>query len=207
MKRKRVFQALAIIAAALAAYFVYQNLGNKITNHPNEGISVIAFGDSLVYGIGSSVGGGFVNLLSEDLKVSIINLGVNGDRTKDALRRMKQITDRNPKVVMVLIGGNDFLSGVPEEKTFENLSKIIEKIHEVGAVVILLGLQSELPGNDHRARFDAIAKKYMTAYVPDILDGIYGNPKFMSDKLHPNDEGYRLMAERIKPVLKKLLIK
>src|SRR3989344_338700 len=178
MKRKRVFQALAIIAAALAAYFVYQNLGNKITNHPNEGISVIAFGGSLVYGIGSSVGGGFVNLLSEDLKVSIINLGVNGDRTKDALRRMKQITDRNPKVVMVLIGGNDFLSGVPEEKTFENLSKIIEKIHEVGAVVILLGLQSELPGNDHRARFDAIAKKYMTAYVPDILDGIYGNPKF-----------------------------
>ena len=71
--------------------------------------------------------------------------------------------------------------------------------------MILLGLDSGTPGDHYREIFDVPARKYKTAYIPDILEGIWGHPEMMSDNLHPNDRGYALVAERIKPVLEDLL--
>ncbi len=191
--RKYLIAALAICAAGTAFYFYSES---RITNYPSAGTDIIAFGDSLTYGRGSSTGG-YVGALSRELGMPIINLGISGDTTADALARVGEISKYNPKVVILLLGGNDFLAHVPRATTLKNLGEIIEKIQALGSVVLLVDLQDDV--------YEPLAKKYQTAYVSNILGGIYGFDEYMSDSLHPNDAGYRIMAERIKVVLEKVI--
>ena len=177
----------------------------SITNYPSTGRDIIAFGDSLVFGVGSTQGGGFVRILSEDLNVPILNLGVSGDTTKSALSRVGQISKYKPKVVIVLLGGNDFLQKVPEEDVFKNTDQIVATIHQTGAIVLLVGIEGHILTSGHEKLFEELARKRGTAYVPDILDGILGQPELMSDNLHPNDKGYRVMADHIKLVLESII--
>lgn len=201
---RKVFIAIAAALVAILLYIGFESFESKITNHPSVNTGIVAFGDSLIEGQGSS-GGGFVEILSEELDISITNLGMSGNTTEDALRRVKEVTHRKPALTIILLGGNDFLSRLPEEDTKRNLSLIIEKIHESGSAIILLGLEAALPGGNKGEIFEELSEKYGTAYIPNILGGIFGRQKLMSDGLHPNDEGYRLMAEKVKPVLRKLL--
>ena len=83
-----------------------------------------------------------------------------------------------------------------KETTLKNLSEIIKQIEIMGSIVLLVDLQDDV--------YKPLSKKYHTAYVSNILEGIYGNPSLMSDSLHPNDAGYKIMAERIAPVLKRV---
>ena len=198
--KKVVYIAIAIVIVSVAAYLTYGSQ-TKITNYPSSGTDILAFGDSLVLGVGSVRGGGFVKMLSEDLNISIINLGVSGDTTKSALSRLGQISKYKPKVVILLLGGNDFLNSVPEEDIFNNLDRIIETIHQTGGIVLLVGLEDKTSGKKYGEFFEKLVEKRGTAYVPDILGGIFGRPELMFDNLHPNDKGYRLMADRIKPIL------
>ncbi len=202
--KKVISVALILVALSVTVYLAYGSQ-TKITNYPSGGTDIIAFGDSLTFGVGSTRGGGFVRMLSEDLNTHILNLGVSGETTKGALSRLGQISKYKPKVVILLLGGNDFLSHVPEAETFNNLNRIIETVQQTGAVVLLVGIEDGLVGNKHQKLFEELAEKRGTAYVPDILGGIFGRSQLMSDSLHPNDEGYRIMADRIKPVLEKLL--
>lgn len=132
-------------------------------------------------------------------------LGVSGETTAGALNRLGQVSKYKPKVIILLLGGNDFLSHVPEEETFGNLDRIIETIQQTGAVVLLVGMENGPIGNKHKKLFEELAEKRGTAYAPDILGGIFGHSQLMSDSLHPNDEGYRIIADRIKSVLEELL--
>lgn len=195
---------LILIALPFIFYLIYRPQ-TKITNYPSSGTDIIAFGDSLVVGVGSTQSGGFVKILSEDLKIPIVNLGISGDTTQEALNRIWQISKYKPKVVIVLLGGNDFLQKIPRRETFNNLDKIVETIQKTGSVVLLVGLDGHIIGDGDRKFFDSLVKSRGTAYVPDILNGIFGRPEFMFDTLHPNDKGYRIMADRIGPVLQKLL--
>ncbi len=190
---------LLLLGAVLVtgAFFIYTK--------PLAPQTIVVFGDSLTYGVGSEKGGGFVTILEEELGMPVENLGLTGDTTEGALRRISQVTNRKPAVTIILLGGNDFLRGISQEKTFENLGKIIEAIEAGGSKVILVGLEPVIAQNGERQAFDALAKKYKTAYVPNILQGIYGRLDMMSDNLHPNDKGYALMAERIEPALRQLL--
>lgn len=196
MKKLLTFGAAAVIILAFFAYFQKQN----ITNYSSSGTDIFAFGDSLVAGVGSSRGGGWVKMLSEELDVPIVNLGVSGDTTTRALARIATLDKYEPKVVIVLLGGNDYLAGTSPEDTFKNLEKIIDGIQNRGAAVVLIGI-----GKKFGKEFEALAESKRAAYVPDIFENIFGNAKLMSDGLHPNDEGYRVMAERIKPTVEKLL--
>ena len=207
MGRLGVIKTFVIVAAFAATYFVFQGPRNDITNHPSSNTGVVVFGDSLVAGVGSARGGGFVRMLSEELGLPIVNLGVSGDTTKDALKRVYEVARRKPAITIVLLGGNDFLNRVPEAETLENLAGIIESIHNSGSAIILVGLQSGVLDNGYKELFQSLSDQYKTAYVPDILNGIFGNTELMSDSLHPNDAGYRVMTERIRPVLQKLLYK
>ncbi|MEK7135198.1 MAG: GDSL-type esterase/lipase family protein [Patescibacteria group bacterium] len=192
--------AIAVLVVILVAYFVVVE-SQKITNQDSENVGVVAFGDSLVAGVGSVQGGGFVKTLSADLDLPITNLGRSGDTTALALARVGEVALMKPALTIVLLGGNDYLQGVPESETKANLGKIIEALHASGSAVVLVGIESGVPGTRHRAIFETLSEEYKTAYVPNILDGIYGHQEFMSDNLHPNDKGYRFMAERIKSTL------
>lgn len=169
--------------------------------------TVVAFGDSLTQGVGSSEPGGYVPFLSQAVGVPIKNAGVAGDTTRDALARLPAVISSRPDIVILLFGGNDFLRHIPPAETFTNITTLITELQNAGADVLLAGLQSDVPGNRDRELFDTLARETGAAYVPDILEGIWRHPEMMSDNLHPNDAGYRLMAERLAPTLKALLAK
>lgn len=185
--------------------FYYFFRAPQITNYPSKGADIIAFGDSLVQGIGSTRENDFVSLLSQKIGLPIINLGHAGDTTAQGLLRINELDAYNPKVVILLLGGNDHLRKVPEDITRENLRKIIESIHARGAVVLLLGVRGGLFTDRFETMFEDLRDEYRTEYVSDVLGGLFGNSKYMSDTIHPNDSGYSIIAERVYPVLSPLL--
>ena len=201
MFKKPLILAIVILALGVVTLYV---VPLNITNYPSAGHDIIAFGDSLTYGRGSQ-SGGYVGALSKDLNIDIVNLGIVGQTSKQALARIASLDGYKPKVVIVLLGGNDFLQGVPLEQTEANLAEIIKSIHNRGAITLLVGLEEPRFANAHKAMFERLSRTYHTAFVPNILDGIYGVEAYMSDNLHPNDKGYRLMAERMEFILKQLL--
>lgn len=197
---------LAGIVAAVGAMWYFTPASQlDVTNYPSAGTDIIAFGDSLVSGTGSTRGNDFVSLLEKRIGQNIVNMGVPGNTTAFALARVSDIDAYDPKVVLVLLGGNDHLRQVPIQTTFENLSKIIEHIHARGAVVLLLGVKGSLLGDQFAPEFEALQKKYGTAYVPNVLDGLFGDATRMADSVHPNDAGYKIIADRVFPVLVPLL--
>lgn len=205
MNTRVLFIILILLSVSvLAAFFVSSDV-YEITNRASTGTDIIAFGDSLVQGVGASNGNDFVSVLGRRVGQTIINLGRGGDTTGAALSRIDDIFRHTPRVVIVLLGGNDSLNKVPDEETFKNLAAIIEFIHNKGSAVILVGVQSGVLRDRYDNEFEALAEKYRTGFVPDILNGIIGDSRYMSDIIHPNDAGYALIAERIEPVLRGLL--
>lgn len=196
-----IFLSLAVIF--LGVYYFLS--AEPVTNYPSRGVDVIAFGDSLVAGVGSTEGNDFVSLLSKEINKPITNLGRSGDTTADGVSRLKELDAYKPKVVIVLLGGNDYLKKVPIAETRKNLSTIIENIHARGAVVLLLGVRGGILRDSFENEFEDISKKYSTALVPNVLDGLIGNTKYMSDAIHPNDIGYKLISEKVFPVLTPLV--
>ncbi len=192
-----------VVLLIIGIFFLLRD-ERTITNYPSQGSDIIAFGDSLVAGVGSSTGG-FVDMLSKDLGVEVVNLGISGNTTKDALDRVEVLKDYKPKLVMILLGGNDFLRKVPTEVTFANLDKIVRVVVNQGSVVVLLGVRSGVLSNRYDEEYEKLAIKYGAVYVSDVLDGVFGRPNLMYDTIHPNDLGYRIIADRITPVIKKLI--
>jgi len=145
-------------------------------------------------------------VLSTRLGVSIINAGRSGDTTRSALARLdSDVLSRDPRVAIVLLGGNDFLRRVPTEETFDNLAAIVEKLRRRGAAVVLAGVSVGIMSDPYAARYDALARQNSAGLVPDILGGIIGRSNLMSDAIHPNEQGYQIIADRLEPVLRDLL--
>jgi lysophospholipase L1-like esterase len=173
---------------------------------PTAGSTIVAFGDSLVEGRGATPGQDFVSLLSRRLAVPIVNAGRSGDTAVAALSRLDvAVLSRNPRVVIVLLGGNDFLRRVPTSETFRSLSTIVERIRERGAAVILIGVSVGVIADPYAGEYEALARRTSSGFVPDILDDIIGHTDRMSDSIHPNDRGYQLIADRIEPVVRDLI--
>lgn len=205
---KTLVYVLATIILVGVSFFVYIHFfkSDDIKNYPSLGQDVIAFGDSLVFGQGASDGGkNFVSLLSKRTGESIVNLGVSGNTTGQALSRLSDLDAYNPKVVLVLLGGNDYLQKVPIETTFQNLANIIKNIQRRGAVVVLLGVRGGLLNDRFDTEFEKLSKQYKTAYVSDVLDGLIADSRYMADAVHPNDIGYQKIADRIYPILQKFI--
>ncbi len=202
-----IFAAVFIILLVGVGYYVWPKpmSAQGITNYPSKGTDVVAFGDSLVVGYGAGSGQDFVSLLSSAIGQPIINLGQDSDTTAGALARIGQFDAYNPKVVILLVGGNDYLQKMDMAQAFANLGAIIENLQKRGVVVVLVGVRVNYFVGNFDPQYEALVKKYKVAYVPDVLDGILGNPKLMSDTVHPNNAGYQLLAERILPTLQQVL--
>lgn len=176
-----------------------------ITNYPSSGTEIIAFGDSLIEGVGATAGNDLVSKLERSIDQPIVNLGVSGDTTADGLTRLEEVTVRDAKVVLLLLGGNDSIRNVPMQETRNNLAIMIEEIHATGAVVLLLGVRGGLLSDGYKDMYQELAKEYQTAFVPDVLDGVFGRTNLMADPIHPNNGGYQKIADRITPVLQSII--
>jgi acyl-CoA thioesterase-1 len=204
----KVRYTIFFIISIFAIFFIYTKFFKTggIKNYPSAGKDIVAFGDSLIFGQGASnADKNFVSLLSGRIDERIINLGIPGNTTQNALDRINELERYNPKVVILLLGGNDYLQKVPIEQTFKNLGEIIQKIQSKGSVVLLLGVRGGLLNDKFDTEFEKISSKYHTAYVSDVLSGLITNMQYMSDAVHPNDLGYQKIADRVYPVLINLI--
>lgn len=197
------FVAIIFLGFGTAVFIFFKP--SKITNYPSVGTSIVMFGDSLTEGIGASKGKTLPELLSKKIGLPILNMGIRGQTSSQGLARINSVIDQDPKVVMVLFGGNDYFHGVPLNITFKNIDDIIAILQEFGAVVVLLGIQGGILEDPYREEFKKLAIKRGTLYVPSVLEGIIGEERLMSDEVHPNDIGYAMIADKIYPVLKKAL--
>jgi acyl-CoA thioesterase I len=176
-----------LIIISLSFFLFRDNSEKVITNSPSSG------------------GNDFVSLLSDQLGEPIVNLGRGGDTTGSALSRINTVLEKDPKVVIVLLGGNDFIRKIEKEQIRRNLAMIIERVQEKGAIVLLLGVQNSIFRDSFKKEYENLRDEYGTAYVENVLEGLIGHPEFMDDAIHPNSKGYKIIADRIYPVLKKLI--
>jgi acyl-CoA thioesterase I len=200
----RLAVVLIAVAAGIAVWWLRSGIPQAA--RPTNGETIVAFGDSLVAGRGASAGHDFVSLLSERLGVRIVNAGVSGDTTASALARVdRDVLSRNPRIVIVLLGGNDLLRQVPLDQTFTNLGSIVDRVRQRGSAVVLVAVGTGLWVDPYSARYEALAKRTSAVLVPDILDDIIGHGDLMSDSIHPNDGGYAIIARRLEPMLRDLM--
>lgn len=204
---KRSAPILALVAL-LATFLGYRACATPPVRNlsPRPG-PVVVLGDSLAAGVGSTGGKrGYVTLLQERLGVDIVNKGVAGNTTADGLARMDaDVLALKPSLVIVELGGNDFLRQVEAQTVFGNLETIIRRCQDGGAAVMLLGVRSGLLTDRNEKGFRDVARRTQTAYVPNILADVFGQPAFMHDSIHPNDAGYEKVATRIEPTVRDLL--
>jgi len=197
MQRNIILGFLVLVVGCVVVYLFFMGDTNRITNYPPKNTTIVAFGDSLVFGQGATEGNDFVTRLGEMLGRDIINFGVSGNTTAQGLARLDDVLEEDPGIVIVLLGGNDFLRRIPLETTRNNLTTILEGLRANGSVVMLLGVRGNLLGDSAHTMYEELSKTYGTVYVPDVLDGLLLKPEFMSDGIHPNDAGYKLIAERL----------
>ncbi|MCM8796279.1 MAG: GDSL-type esterase/lipase family protein [Candidatus Omnitrophica bacterium] len=180
----------------------------EVKNINSTGKIIICFGDSITFGYGVERGEDYPSLLANLLGEEVINAGVDGDTTADALTRIESaVLEKNPRLVIVEFGGNDFLKKIPMEETVSNMKKIITLIQDRGAMAAIADTSAGIFLKSYRAEFSKIAKKSGVIFIPSILEGILTNPSLKSDFLHPNDKGYKMIARKVylavKPYLKK----
>ena len=196
--------ALAALVVILLIWFFWP--ATRVTNLDSHNANIIAFGDSLTAGYGAQPGEDYPSRLSSITGLNIINAGVSGDTTESAVARVDTaIVARDPRIVLVGLGGNDYLQGVAITATEANLRTIIHKSQSAGAMIVLLGYRFPSLNADYEKMYKQIASDEHCLFIPNLLRGIESNPALKSDEIHPNARGYQLIAERVAGPLKKLV--
>ena len=202
----KLLKSAVIIGVLSYIIYLLQPTSYPITNRIPDGETIVAFGDSLTFGTGASAADSYPQQLSRLIGEEIINLGVPGDTTADALARIDTVIEKNPRIVLLTIGGNDLKNGINKDSAFANIRKIIEQLQASGAMVIIGGIDIPVLDRGFNDEYKSLAKETRSVLLPNVLKGIMGNRKLMSDSIHPNAAGYKIMAERFHEIMKPFLI-
>lgn len=179
-------------------------------------IRIVALGDSLTAGYDLPQPDSFPAQLQAALKakgydVEIANAGVSGDTSSDGLARLSWSVPDGTDAVLLELGGNDALRGIPPERTRSNLDKIISRLKKRNIKVLLIGiLAPPNMGEAYASKFDPIfrdlAKKYDVVFYPFLLDGVATHAKLqLSDGIHPNPKGVSVIVQRVLPYAERLI--
>lgn len=205
---------LFCLLVALLAYGSFLGTKRLLDPEPQtaqiKGTTIIAFGDSITNGYGVAQGKEYVSLLSQSFGEPVINLGKNGDTTYEALLRIDEVLKRDPKLVIIFLGGNDVLRRIPATETFANLAQIIEKIQTTDARIVLVAVPGSVIGDIFKNEFENLEDTYDTkehpvVLIPQFLSKIITRREYMFDAIHPNAEGHVLILQYIEPAVRKLL--
>ena len=180
----------------------------EVKNIGSKGKNIICFGDSITFGYGVKPGEDYPTDLAALVVHPVINAGIDGDSSPEALQRLEtDVLQRHPLLVIIEFGGNDFLRKVPLDVTAGNLRKMVRSIQERGAMAAIADISAGLFMREYRRALRKVAKEEGAIFIPSILSGIVTNPSMKSDFLHPNKQGYKIVARRIwrfvDPYLKK----
>ena len=172
--------------------------GHKVANQDSTGKNIICFGDSLTEGYGAKPGEDYPSVLSKLLDQPVINAGVSGNTTRQALERLQSdVLSKDPKLVIVQFGGNDFFRKIPRNETRDNLDQIALKIQEKGAMAAIVGVRIGLLVDEYDEVFKQVANNTKCIYIPNIMKDIFNAPAKKSDEIHPNAAGYNIIAQRV----------
>ena len=177
-------------------------------------------GDSLSAEYGLKRGSGWVALLEkrlarEGMAAKIVNASISGETTSGGRSRLQTLLARHrPSQVIIELGANDALRGLPLQSTQDNLNQMTQAAQKAGAKVLLVGMM--LPpnyGQDYSRRFaatyPAVAKARQIPLVPFLLRGVVDRPDsdklFQSDRIHPTEQAHPIMLDNVRPELKTIL--
>lgn len=170
----------------------------EIRNLATSGSSIVCFGDSITFGYGADPGEDYPSILAKLVKLPVINAGVDGDTTFEALERLEyDVLNKDPRLVIVEFCGNDFLKKIPRAETVRNLTLIIERIQAQGAMVALVDISAGFFLREYRQAFKKLAAEKKTIFIPGLLSRVITDPAMKSDFFHPNARGYQVIAKRI----------
>lgn len=212
--RRRI--SIGVLALSIWPVFTQANTQNNQHANPSHQ-RILIVGDSLSAEYGLKRGSGWVELLKGALastypQVEIINASISGDTTSGGRSRLKTLLNRSkPDIVLIELGANDALRGLPLEMTQSNLMAMLEMVKEAGARPIIAGMQ--IPPNYGREYttafkelFENLAKKEQAALIPFFLEGIAENPAmFQADTIHPNEQAQPTLMENVRKVLGPML--
>jgi acyl-CoA thioesterase-1 len=179
--------------------------------------SILVFGDSLSAAYGMAQARGWVALLAERLKreradYSVVNASISGETSAGGAARIgRALAQHKPAIVVLALGANDGLRGLPLAQMRQNLATIIEQSQKAGARVLLVGMK--MPPNygpDYTRAFESVygelAKRYNAARVPFLLEDFAEKQElFQPDRIHPTEAAQPLMLERVWKALQPLL--
>jgi len=179
--------------------------------------SILVYGDSLSAAYGIAQARGWVALLGERLKrerpdYSVVNASISGETTAGGRARLQGALERHkPAIVVLELGANDGLRGLPLKQMQENLAAMIREAQAAGARVLVVGMK--MPPNygpdytrDFEAAFAQAARRHKAALVPFLLEDFAEKPGlFQPDRIHPNEAAQPLMLERVWKELRRLL--
>jgi acyl-CoA thioesterase-1 len=214
VKKMKRAAAATVIAALIAGAAVLVPL-HKIAASPSEPV-IVAFGDSLTAGLGLPRDQAFPAQLQAALTArggaaKVIDAGVSGDTAAAALQRLDWALPDDADAVIIELGGNDALQGIPPEGTKAAIAQVIEKVQARGLPILLAGQEAPRNmGKDYVDQFRAIyadlASRYDVIFYPFFLEGAALNDDLMQeDGIHPNAKGVAVIVENIMPKVDELL--
>lgn len=170
--------------------------------------TVLILGNSLTYGTGAAAGQDYPSRLATSTGWNIINAGIPGDTSEGGLARLPDLLDEYEiDLLIVELGGNDFLKRIPQEQTRENLKTILAEARANSVQTLLLAIPAFSPLgaavgrlSDHDL-YSELAQETGTPLVTDLFSHVLGNHEFKADPIHPNAEGYRIVEENLRKSL------
>ncbi|MBS1155052.1 MAG: lipolytic protein family [Proteobacteria bacterium] len=194
----RILLALLLCIAGLAGCAKTPKLAPLAAN-----ATILAFGDSLTYGTGAQPAENYPAVLATLTARQVINAGVPGETSADGRERLDQtLNESRPALLILCMGGNDFLRKVPEAETVENLRAMLELAKSRRIPTLLIATPRPGLGIAVPAFYAELAKQYAIPLEAKSLEEILASRDLKSDLIHPNATGYRQLAEAVAEVLK-----
>lgn len=208
---------MKIIYIAVILISGYINISKDIHNQERQR-TILCFGNSITAGYGLDPDLAYPNVLEQILKdkghnYRVINAGLSGETSAGGLTRIDWVLQNKIDVFILELGANDGLRGLPLIQTKSNLQSIIQKVvkkYPEAQIVIAGMMVPPNMGQDYASEFSYVFNELATEYdallIPFLLDGVGGNPELnISDGIHPNIEGHKIVAQNVYNVLKEVL--
>lgn len=168
-----------------------------------ENAVILAFGDSLTYGTGVSAQLSYPSILSQRIALEVINEGQPGEISRDGAARLPTLLDEyHPDLMILIHGGNDLLRKIPHAETVANLDRMVEAARARSIEIIMLGVPEPRLFSLKSADFYQVLAE--TQQIPTdlvTLPRVLGDSNLKSDAIHPNADGYRIIAENIEALM------
>ena len=203
MNSKKKYGFGAVAFALGLVWWLFQEPSQPKLPKLNPNSTVLAFGDSLTFGQGASLEESYPGQLAAITKLNVINAGQNGRTSAEGLALLPDLLEKTqPDLVLLCLGGNDFLQQIPIGKTTANLRKMLIILQEKRIPVVLIAVPEFNLFSQPSPIYSQLAQEYKIPLELETLSDLEHQPSKKSDQIHFNAAGYRVVAESVANLLK-----